>query len=85
MIIIEQVTSNIFYPTAETKDYNVVIMALNKLQAIFSSSCRNKRLQCYDYGRRFFDQPVNNNLKTYDNIWKIAVGQGNDCTTCCLL
>ena len=26
----------------------------------------------------FFDQIVKNNLRTYDNIWKIATGQGDD-------
>ena len=33
----------------------------------------------------FFDQPVKNNLKTGDNIWKIATSQGGDYTTGCLL
>ena len=28
-------------------------------------------------GRKFFDQPVKNNLITYDNIQKIATGQGD--------
>ena len=32
-----------------------------------------------------FDQPVKNNLITYDSIWNIATGQGDDCTTDCLL
>ena len=32
-------------------------------------------------GRNFFDQPVKNNLKTYNNIQKIATGQGDDYTT----
>ena len=36
-------------------------------------------------GRNFFDQPVNNNIKTYDDIRKIATGQGDDYTTGCLL
>ena len=36
-------------------------------------------------GKIFFDQPVKNNLRTYDNIKKIAIGQGDDCTTVCLL
>ena len=36
-------------------------------------------------GRNFFDQPVKNNLITYDNIRKIETGQGDDCTTGCLL
>ena len=32
-----------------------------------------------------FDQPIKNYIKTYENIWKIATGQGYDYTTCCLL
>ena len=32
-------------------------------------------------GQIFFDQPVRNNLITYDNIRKIATGQGDDCTS----
>ena len=34
--------------------------------------------------RNFFDQPIKNDLKTY-NIRTIATGQGDDCTTECLL
>ena len=36
-------------------------------------------------GKSFFDQPVKNNLRTYDSIFKIAKGQGDDSTTGCLL
>ena len=36
-------------------------------------------------GRHFFDQPVKINLRTYDNIWKIAIGQGDNYTTVRLL
>ena len=36
-------------------------------------------------GRNFFDQPVKNNLITYDNIQKIATSLGGDYTTGCLL
>ena len=36
-------------------------------------------------GKNFFNQPTNSNLKTYENIRKIATGQGDDCTTGCLL
>ena len=32
-----------------------------------------------------FDQPVKNNKVTYENIRKIATGQGGDYTTGCLL
>ena len=33
----------------------------------------------------FFDQPVRNDQVTYENIRKIAIGQGDDYTTDCLL
>ena len=36
-------------------------------------------------GRYFFDQTIKNNLRTYDNIHKIAIGQDGHCTTGCLL
>ena len=35
--------------------------------------------------RNFFDQTVKNNLRTYDNVSKIATGQGDDFTTGYLL
>ena len=49
-------------PTAEIKDYNIMIN-----------------------GENFFDQPIKNNKVTYENIRKIATGQGDDYTTGCLL
>ena len=36
-------------------------------------------------GENFFDRPIKNNKVTYDNIRKIATGQGDDYTTGCLL
>ena len=35
--------------------------------------------------KNFFDQPINSNIKTYESIRKTANGQGDDCTTGCLL
>ena len=35
--------------------------------------------------KNFFDQPINSVTKTYENIRKIATGQGDDYTTGCLL
>ena len=29
-------------------------------------------------GRNFFDQPIKNDLKTYDNIRKIETGRGDN-------
>ena len=36
-------------------------------------------------GENFFDQPIKTNKVTYENIKKIATGQGDDYTTGCLL
>ena len=36
-------------------------------------------------GKNFFDQPINSMNKTYENIRKIATGQGDYYTTGCLL
>ena len=36
-------------------------------------------------GENFFDQPIKNNKITYDNIRKVATGQGDDYTNGCLL
>ena len=36
-------------------------------------------------GKNVFDQPINSMTKTYENIRKIATGQGDDYTTGCLL
>ena len=36
-------------------------------------------------GENFFDEPIKNNKITYDNIRKIATGQGDDYTTGCFL
>ena len=35
--------------------------------------------------RNLFDEPMVNDIKIYENIRKIATGQGDDYTTCCLL
>ena len=36
-------------------------------------------------GENFFDQPIKNNKVTYESLRKIAIGQGDDYTTGCLL
>ena len=36
-------------------------------------------------GRNFYDQPINGTINKYDEIRKIATGQGDDYTTGCLL
>ena len=36
-------------------------------------------------GKKIFDQPINSMIKTYENIRKITIGQGDDYTTGYLL
>ena len=36
-------------------------------------------------GRNFYDQPINDSIKQCGEIRKISTGQGDDCTTGCLL
>ena len=35
--------------------------------------------------KNFYDQPINDQIKKYDEIRKIATGQGDNYTTGCLL
>ena len=47
-----------------------------------------REIKCYNImidGQNVFDQPIRNNLITYDNIRKVATAQGDDYTTGCLL
>ena len=36
-------------------------------------------------GRNFYDQPINDSIKQYDEVRKISTGKGDDYTTACLL
>ena len=36
-------------------------------------------------GRKFYDQPINDSIKRYDEVRKISTGKGDDYTTGCLL
>ena len=36
-------------------------------------------------GKNFFDKPINSELKTYENIRRVAIGQGDDYTTSCFV
>ena len=36
-------------------------------------------------GKNILDQPLKNDIRTYDKIWKFSTGQGHDYATGCLL
>ena len=44
---------------------------------------KNYNMKIYD--KNFFKQPINSDIKTYENISKIAIGLGDDYTTGCLI
>ena len=50
-----------------------------------STKCRNKKYNVMINGENVFDQPIKSNKVTYENIRKIATGQGDEYATVCLL
>ena len=58
----------------------------NDAQRTSHSGCYLPNVELKDYnviinGENFFDKPVKNNIVTYENIRKIATGQGDDYAT----
>ena len=54
-----------------------------------SKKCFLPRVKIKNYnieidGRNFYDQPINDSIKQYDEIRKISTGQVDDYTTVCL-
>ena len=62
----------------------------NHAQKIINKRCYIPNVKIKDYnviidGKIFLDQSIKTNTVTYENIRKIANGQGGDYTTGCLL
>ena len=62
----------------------------NENDRTLHSTCYLPKVEIKDYnvmidGKKFFDQPINSELKIYENIRKIATGKWDDYTTGCLL
>ena len=72
---------------------------VNRLFVLFFEKEDNRRSHSENYlpkveikdysvivdGKNFFEEAINNDFKTYENIRKTAAGQGDDYTTGCLL
>ena len=50
----------------------------------FLLTVENKNYNVIIEGKNFFDQPVKNDIRTYENIGKIATCEGDDYTIVCL-
>ena len=78
----------------ELKDYLflpiIIQLVMIKFQLIHIKKCFLPRVKVDNYNieidrRNFYDQPINDLIKQYDEIRKISSGQGDDYTTACLL
>ena len=77
-------------PNFQGENRLFVLAFENDTQRTSAKSYHLPNVEIKDYnvminGENFFDQPIKNNKVTYENIRKIATGQGDDCTTGCLL
>ena len=76
-----KVSTGYYLLIVEIKDYNIMIDGKNQPVKIVEIKDYNVMVD----GKNLFDQPVKSDTRTYDNIWRIATGQGDDHATGCLL
>ena len=62
----------------------------NQVSVDSHQKCLLPRVKIENYnveidGRNFYDQPINDSIKQYDEVRKVSTGQGDDYTTGCLL
>ena len=82
--------SHLISPSFQGVNILFVLSFENENDRISRSNYYLPKVEIKDYnvmidGRNFFDQPINSMNKTYENIRRIAIGQGDDYTTGCLL
>ena len=56
----------------------------NSFKKYFLPSAKIENYNIEIDGRNFYDQPINDSIKQYDEIRKISTGQGDYYTTGCL-
>ena len=60
-------------------------ISVDSFEKYFLARVKTENYNIQIDGRNFYDQPINDSIKQYDNIRKIPTGQGDDYTTGCLL
>ena len=63
----------------------VLIVTADSLKRYFFSRIKIENYTTEIDGRHFYDQPINDSIKQYDEVRKLSTGQGDDYTTGCLL
>ena len=61
------------------------IVSIDSSQKYFLPRVKIENCNIEIDGKNFYDQPINDSIKQYDEIRKISTGQGDDYTTGCLL
>ena len=82
--------SHLINPSFQGVSILFVLSFENENDRISHSNYYLPKVEIKDYnvmidGRNFFDQPINSMNKTYENIRRLATGQGDDYTMGCLL
>ena len=65
--------------------YHLKIKQIEEDTGYYPPTLEIKDYNIIIYGKNVLDQVVRNDIRTYENIRKIALGQGDDYTTVCLL
>ena len=74
-----QAVSQLFVLSFENKNHR------SSLSAYYLPKVEIKDYNVVIDSRNLFDQPIDSMAKTYENIRKVAIGQGDDYTTRCIL
>ena len=70
--------------TTDNNDHNSQV-SINSFKKYFLARVKIENWNIEIDGRNFYDQPINDSIKQYDEIRKVLTGQGHDYTTGCLL
>ena len=77
--------TRIYVPVVTLSAQENAKLLQNKTRRHYLPTVEIKGYNVFINEENFFDQPIKNNKVTYENIRKIATGQGDDYTTDCLL
>ena len=63
----------------------VLVVTADSLKRYFFSRIKIENYNTKIDGRNFYDPLINDSIKQHDEARKLSTGQGDDCTTGCLL
>ena len=67
------------------KDYLFLLMLLTQVLQIMKQVLIERLKRVLNNGRNFYDQPISDLMKQYDEVRKVSTGHGEDYTTGYLL